>query len=265
MRFCLKRSLKLQEVIEGCKSALIDAAADELAAKGERQTINRLSIMTGIHRADVNRLCADDEPEQLKTSANVVNRLIAQWQTDSRYLTAARKPRVLSFDGKKGEFAELIATISADPNPYSLLAELERIGSVEHTSRGVRLKTPEYIVRADPTESFTHLSQDSEDLIGSVEENIFSSGDPNLHLRTEYDKIPEQFGKEIRKWLLQEGSEFHAKIRNRLADYDLDTNPKLEGAGSFLRVAICSFSRMQTGQGEPPSQAKQVGKRKSRR
>lgn len=244
MRYCLRRSLKLQEILEASKAALIEVAEEELSALGERGTVNRLSIMTGLHRADVARLQALGEDAPGDHASNVINRLIAQWQSDKRFLTEGKKPRVLSFDGKQGDFAKLVRSISADPNPYSLLTELLRIGAVEHTSKGIRLTTPEYIVRSDPKKSFEHLSQDCEDLISAVEENIFThSGVPHLHLRTEYDNIPQEFLPTIRKWLLQEGSAFHKRVGAFLSRYDRDTNKKLPRDGESARVVLGSYSK----------------------
>ena len=245
MRFCLRRSLKLQEVVEACKAALIEAAEKEIAHLGGRATINRLSLMTGIHRADVLRLSKGEEVKSDKTSANIVNRLIAQWQSDKRFVTSTGKPRILTFDGKEGEFAKLINSVSSDPNPYSILFELERIGAVETTPRGIRLKTQEYIISSDVKQSFSHLAQDSDDLITAVEENIFvSPEDPNLHLRTEYDNIGTKSLPVIRRWLVKEGSAFHRRMREFLAKYDRDLNKKIVDRSPPVRVAVCSFSRI---------------------
>lgn len=245
MRYCLRRSFKLQEIIEACKSALVDVAEEEIKALGEKQTVNRVSIMTGIHRADVARLAGDTDCTPKRLSGNIINRLIAKWQTDARFLTASGKPRQLSFDGKTGDFAELVYSVSTDPNPYTLLLELERIHAVERTGKGLlKLKTQEYIVRSDAKRALEHLAQDNDDLIYAVEQNLQEQhSEPNLHLRTEYDKISQAFLPEIRKWLLSEGSMFHAKLRNYLSRFDEDTNAELEKSNKHVRVSLCSFSR----------------------
>ncbi len=244
MSFCLRRSLKLQEIIEACKSSLVHAAERELERIGERNTINRISIMTGIHRADVQRLASDDQENVVKAPVNIINRLISQWQVDKRFITSNSKPRVLTFDGKDGEFAELLRSVSADPNPYTVLLELERIAAVEITTRGVRLLTKEYIINADVSQSFEHLSQDSDDLINAVEQNVFSTQtELNLHLRTEYDNIGSKALPGIRRWLLKEGSAFHNHIREYLSGFDRDTNKHLRDDSPAIRVAVGSYSR----------------------
>jgi len=246
MSFCLRRSLRLQEIVEVCKSSLVISAQRELEKLGERITVSRVSIMTGIHRADVQRLMREDKDDVTKPPLNIINRLIARWQVDERFTTVKGSPRILAFDGKEGEFAELLSSISADPNPYTVLLELERIGAVEVTPRGVRLVAQEYLISADIDQSFKHLSQDSDDLISAVEENTFSLQDqPNLHLRTEYDNISEKALPGIRNWLLKEGSSFHSRIRKYLSGFDRDINKKINDKSPSVRVSVGSYSRIE--------------------
>lgn len=244
MSFCLRRSLKLQEIIEVCKSSLVHAAERELEAIGERITVNRVSVMTGIHRADIQRLARDDKGDVVRAPVNIINRLISRWQVGDRFVTTNGKPRVLTFDGKDGEFAELLRSVSADPNPYTVLLELDRIGAVEITPRGVRLLTKEYIINADVDQSFQHLSEDGDDLINAVEQNVFSKQtEQNLHLRTEYDNISSKALSGIRRWLLKEGSLFHHKVREYLSGFDRDINNNLRDNSSAVRVSVGSYSR----------------------
>lgn len=244
MRFCLRHSLKFQEIIEASKSSLVQAAEQELERLGERVTINRLSIMTGIHRVDVQRLVGGEDKAVASSASNIINRVISRWQVDDRFRNADGTPRVLTFDGKGGEFAELLRSVSSDPNPYSVLVELERIGGVELTPDGVRLRTREYITNSDVGQSFQHLAQDSDDLISAVEENVFRQQDePNLHLRTEYDNIPSTHVSGIRHWLLSEGSAFHRRVRDYLSVFDRDVNKELADDSLAVRISVGSYSR----------------------
>lgn len=244
MSFCLRRSLRLQEIVEVCKSSLVISAQRELEKSGERSTVNRISIMTGIHRSDVQRLMSNRTEDLVRPPINIINRLIARWQVDKRFITARGAPRVLTFDGKEGEFAELLYAISADPNPYTVLLELQRINAVEVSPRGIRLVVQEYIVNADVDQSFQHLSQDSDDLINAVEQNVFQNQtEANLHLRTEYDNISEKAIPVIKNWLLREGCKFHDRLRDYLSSFDRDINKKIRDNSPAFRVSVGSYSR----------------------
>ena len=252
VRFCLRHSVRLQEVLELLKAAYVDVAEEELAGQKESSNISRISAMTGVHRRDVTRLLSEERT--LKNSTNVVSRVLSLWQYDARFTTKNREPRVLSFEGKENEFVALVSAVSNDLNPYTILFELERTNSVERTEKGLRLSSKIGISEGDIEEGFQMLGADSNDLLSGVGENILNPQDiPNLHLKTEYDNIPKADIPQIREWFLREGSLFHERARSYLATFDRDFQyPASKGTGGVAqgtentseraRVALGTFS-----------------------
>lgn len=261
MRFCLRHSLKLQDILECCKVACLEAAEEEIKQSGEAVSVSRLSIMTGVHRPDVMRLYKSAETPEPKK--NIITRIMGQWQSDKKFTTARGTPRTLEIEGKSSEFAKLVHAVSADLNPYTVLFELERQAVVERTSRGLVLKKQAHIPTGDLTEGFQFLSRDANDLIFAVEENLFGQADPpNLHMNTEYDNVSTRHLPEIRRWFLREGSAFHAKARRFLSQFDKDINKRLADNEPSARVAVCAFSRIENplpnaeGKAAPPKKTK---------
>lgn len=243
MRFCLRYSVKLQEIIECAKSAMIEVAKEEMEKSGTEVSISRLSVMTGVHRPDVVRLYKEQSPN--KISSNQITRVIGQWQQDEKFLTAAGKPRVLSVQGKDSEFVDLVYSVSADLNPYTVLFELERIGAVEKTERGLKLISFIYKPTGQVKEGFELLAKDTEDLLLSVSENIYQVKEQaNLHIRTEYDNISPDALTQIRKWFLEQGSIFHRNAREFLSKFDRDINPEIEKQKPAVKVSLGTFSRI---------------------
>ena len=242
-RFCLRHSLKLQEVLEQMKLALLEAAEEEMKASGDKINISRLGVMTGVHRPDVVRLYRRKSPKDADSS-NALIRIIGRWQSDAAFLTPAGKPKTLSFDGIQNEFVDLVGGVSTDLNPYAILFEMERVGIVSKSRAGLRLKSEVYNPRGDMRNGFVLLSGDAEDLICSVEENLLSEVTPNHHIKTQYDRIAAGSVEKIRQWLLKEGMLFHKKLRDYLSQHDLDLNPKLDSNSETTRVAVASFSRI---------------------
>ena len=243
LRFCLRRSLKLQDLQEVCKAVFLEIAEDEIRKTAKPVTLSRLSVMTGVHRKDVSRISRDGD-EVVRANSLVV-KVIGQWQNDNRFSTKSGKPRVLSAEGANSEFVKLVHSVSKDLNPYTVLFELERIDAVERTARGVRLQTGLYNPHGDEHQAFQLLARDSEDLMSAVEENIVATEEvPNLHISTEYDNIPLKHLPRIRTWFLEEGSAFHQRARSFLSDFDRDVNPiRRRGSKGRVRVAVGSFSR----------------------
>ena len=92
-------------------------------------------------------------------------------------------------------------------------------------------------------DGLTMLAGDTDDLVRSVEQNIYEREEfPNLHLKTVMDNITPAATQEIRKWILEEGSQFHRRLREKLATYDCDLNPKLKGSKGGVRIALGTFS-----------------------
>lgn len=240
--FCLRRSIKLQELLECIKVVFLEVAIADMQRKGIPMSNSRLTVMTGVHRRDTARLSARqlriDRPE------NLIARVIGQWQQGKQFCTSIGKPRILSL--AKGDFNKLVSSVSKDLNPYTVLFELERTGAVKRTKHGLKLETRIFIPRQDVVGGFKLLSNDCEDLIQSVEENVFADPElPHLHIKTEYNNIPTSALSDIRKWIFREGSAFHQKVRNYISKFDRDINPTMTSKKGRIRVAVASFSRIE--------------------
>src|SRR5262245_45968871 len=124
VRFLLRRGVRLQEAAELLKAAYIDVAREELTRSAQSPNISRVAVMTGVHRKDVTRLLSENR--ELKSSSNLVARVLNLWQHDARFTTKAGEPRTLSYEGKENDLVTLVSAVSQDLNPYTVLFELER-------------------------------------------------------------------------------------------------------------------------------------------
>lgn len=243
IRFCIRRTLSVQDMIESAKIVFIEVAEEELQRKNEKVNVSRLSVLCGLHRRDVMRIYREGRTKD--ESMAFATRVVGQWLQDKKFCNASGKPRTLSLEGDDSEFRKLVRSISSDVNPGTVLFELERVGAAERVKGGLKLRARAYVPRNNPTEGFKLLAADAEDLMAAVEENVFGEDQeatPNLHAKTEYDNISKAHLPMIREWLYKEGSAFHAKVRNFLAGFDKDMNPKLSQEGG-ARVAVGTFSR----------------------
>ncbi len=241
LRFALARGVRIQELIELLKASVVEIAAQSLADAQREVSVNRISLMTGLHRNEVARFHRNGEVRDY-SRMNIVTRLINCWQQDSRFTTSRGKPRVLPFDGPESLFSRMVRSVSKDLNPYSVLFELERAGAARRTPRGVMLIMQVYVTK-DLQEGLQLLADDTQDLFRAVEGNLMQSEQSlNLHIKSEFDAIPRRFIPEIREWMLREGSLFHQKVREYLANFDQECNEKVKPDESTARVALGSFS-----------------------
>lgn len=241
VHFALRHSIHVQEVIELVKVTFLQIAQKEAGKSQNKVNISRLSAITGLHRRDVIRLYRHQE--QNLEPRSLVSRVLGQWQHDPRFSTSAGKPKVLSLDGDKCEFHQLVRSVSTDLHPGTVLFELDRLGAIEYRRRGICLVSQVYIPKDDLKQGLSLLAADIGDISEAVLSNLLTTGPlPNLHAKTEYDNVHPDAIPTIRKWLLRTGAQFHQKVRRFLAKYDQDITPSKTFHSPGIRVAIGTFS-----------------------
>lgn len=239
-RYCLKRGITLNAIVETLKNVLVELAADEIREGRRKITISKLSLMTGVHRPDVSRIYR--EGRSFQTSLSLAQRVIGQWEQDERFNTKTGRPKVLSYGEDKSEFTSLVRTVSTDINPAAMLDELERVGAAERVKNGVKLARPMEYLTGDPQKLLAHFARDAEAYSCAVEENLFQPKPVrNLYLTTEYDNILKSAIPTIRQWVLEQGVRYHKELRDYLSRYDKDINPDPDAEGG-MRVVVGAFS-----------------------
>lgn len=255
VRFCLRSSYALQDLVTVAKEIFVELAQDELKGRADKVNVSRVSVLTGIRRAEVQRLLETPESEPQDRSAHFLIRVIGQWRNDREFYSSPGEPKPLTFSGEKAQFRRLCAKVSASINPGTIQYELESRGFVERQDDKLVLTYRQLPLASFPREGLAVLSSDMNDLIEAVEENLFRpSPITNLHLRTEFDNIEPRYVPTIRQWFLDEGVEFHRKARNFLAQFDRDLNPELAGStknsqpGARVSVSAHALTPVPTAQ-----------------
>ena len=198
---------------------------------------------------------AGDAPAHV---ANTFSKILGQWAHDPKF-SKRKKALPLTHEGMGSEFAKLVQSVSKDLNPYTVRFELERIGAIREEKGKLILAEQAFETNQDPEQALDLLAQDIDDLVQSVEENIFAREIvPNLHISTRYDNICQDAAPKVREWLLAKGAQIHAETREFLASLDKDTNPALREKSGGVRVVLGSFTRLIL----PKSLDKKVGAKK---
>ena len=244
VRFCLRGSNTIQDFIDLAKVVFVEVAADEIGKTAEKVNVSRISVMTGLHRRDVTKIYKEDS-EPIRSSPSILTRVIGLWEAGEAYSTKSGKPKTLSYKGDDSEFHQLVTAVSTNIKPGTILFELDRMGLIEKSARGVRLNKRVQRMAGDPEKLFDLLSRDVGTLVDAVEENIVAAEEesPNLHIRTEYDNVYREDLPTIRVWLREEGKEFHRRAREFIAQYDKDITSKPDKAAGAT-VTLGAFSKI---------------------
>ncbi|MDZ7790095.1 MAG: DUF6502 family protein [Xanthomonadales bacterium] len=108
--------------------------------------------MSGVHRKDVRRFPGADAGARERARAGLAREsVVGRWLGDPAYRDADGRPAVLARTGDAPSFEALVAGISTDVRPRTVLDELKRLGFVVHdeTADSVRLDTAAFVPSAD--------------------------------------------------------------------------------------------------------------------
>jgi len=242
-RLCLRSGFGIQDLIDSAKTAFILSAQEQLVREGLKVNVSRISVATGIHRRDVDRIISQ-EPRPFEPD-NAVSKVLTAWENQREWMTSAGAPRVLEIDGTPHSFYSLVRSVTSDVHPSSILAQVERLDLVKRTSHGLKLVSPGHQVTHDIGRGYEILAQDVDDLALAVEQNLIEHpAIPNLHARTEFDNIFEESLPSIQKWLLDEGAAFHQRARAKLSEHDADIRPQ-PGKDAGRKVVLSCFGRVE--------------------
>jgi hypothetical protein len=130
----LSEGMTLPLAIEFLKREFVDTAQRHFRLDDKPMTDSRISLLTGVHRKDVRRLrelpgLDAALPKKLSLGAQLVGR----WVTQKPWIDAKGKPKRLprlSSAGKEVSFDALVASVSRDIRPRSVLDEWVRLNIV---------------------------------------------------------------------------------------------------------------------------------------
>jgi hypothetical protein len=246
-RLCLRAGFGIQDFMETAKAAFVHAAQEQLAREGSKVNISRISVATGLHRRDVDRIISQGST-QIEPD-NAVSKVLTTWENQRAWLTASGSPRVLEIDGSAQSFYSLVRGVTSDVHPSSILAQIERMGLVKRTPHGLKLVAPAQEITQDLGRGYGILAKDIDDLAITVEENLFERpAIANLHARTEFDNVFESSLPSLQEWLLNEGALFHQRARATLSEHDGDIRPQI-GKEAGCKVIVSCFARVERNKG----------------
>jgi hypothetical protein len=239
-RVLIARGITFDGFAEAAKRAFMQAAEQDFALAGKRQTGSRISVLTGLSRKEVARLQAEGltrlaaNDRKLNRAAKVVSGWVRQY---GRRGDAKMR---LPLEGARGSFAALVRRYSGDMPVQAVLDELVRTGTVGKEANGeVRLINRTYLAANDKVDKIVMLGTDVADLIACIGHNLDAKPEQSYFQRkTTYNNLPPTALPRVRAALATDGQRFLEGFDRLLAQHDRDTSAGSESGGGRMRAVV---------------------------
>ncbi len=198
VRVLLRNGIAYGSFAELTKKVYVDVAFDEFAPDKKKQTMTRVSALTGLTRKEAKRLheLQRSDTRESEQRYNRAVRVISGWVNDPEFHNARGRPTDLPIDAGTGSFSALVKKYSGDVTTQSMLAVLSVASSIEKDGDRVRLIQHAYVPGDDTAEKLRILGTDAAELIATIDHNLVSDENAlryqrkvsNLHIDT--DALP---------------------------------------------------------------------------
>lgn len=194
IRLLLSQGITYTVFSDAVRTIYVKVADEEFKLPDKPQTDSRVSLLTGIHRREVNRL--RNEPVQeitLSESASMSALLLATWNGDPEYVDsdgmAAALPRLASKGGERS-FESMVQSISKDFRPRVVLDEWLRQGIVRlDDDDNVHLLPEAFAQPQEMDEKAFYFGQNIHDHLAATGHNLSGAQPPFLERCVFYDKL----------------------------------------------------------------------------
>ncbi len=246
VRLLLSQGITYPAFCDMLKSVYIHVADEEFRLKDKAQTDSRVSLLTGIHRREVNRL--RNEPAEgisLPDHASMSALLLAIWSGDPDYLDEQGSPIPLPRLASKGgsqSFESLVQSISKDFRARVVLDEWLRQGIVRlDDGDNVHLSAEAFAQPQDIEEKTFYFGQNVHDHLAATVHNLSGGNPPYLERCVFYDKLSAASVKELAEYSKTAGMKALHAVNKRAAELQ-KRDKRLPGASYRANFGIYQFS-----------------------
>jgi len=247
VRILLRNGVAYGSFAELAKKVYVDVAFDEFAPEKKKQSMSRVSVLTGLTRKEAKRLheLQRSDTEESEQRYNRAVRVISGWVNDPEFRNAQGQPAELPIDAETGSFSALVRKYSGDVTTQSMLAVLSVASSIEKDGDSVRLIQRAYVPGDDAADKLRILGSDAAELIATIDHNLVSGENAlryqrkvsNLHVNRDALPAFQTLSAEKAQLLLEE---LDAWLTEHEVDSEQDSEP-----GQYVSLGIYYYENSQ--------------------
>jgi hypothetical protein len=239
IRILLRNGYAYGSLAEQLRQVYVEVALEEFPPEGKKQTVSRVSALTGLNRKEVKRLLEGGDPER-KSGQDRYNRavrVISGWINDERFQNDRGRPAELPVEGGRRSFSQLVKDHSGDIPTVAMLDMLLDAGSVRRRDDTVRLIRHAYIPGGDSAEKIRILGNDAGELIATIDHNLTAGEDELLFQRkVAWDNIAPEAVPKLRKLSFRKAQSLLEQLNREYAKNEQEVGA--ETNGKYISLGI---------------------------
>ena len=245
VRILLRNGIPSDALTELVRKIYVDVAEEEFAIEGKRQTLSRISVITGLNRKEVSRL-RNKEPLDRSDEVwwNRAAHVLASWLRDETFLDRKGDPLDLPFSGESPSFTDLVRKHSGDMRPRSVADELLRLGAVEEVNGRLRMTSRGYVPGADPERIIDILGVDTAELMETIDHNLQHDKDDRLvQLKVLSDNVPAAYLEEFNRYSARLSRNLLEELSRWLSERDMGRDWSGDDERVVLGLGVYQINR----------------------
>jgi len=195
VKLMLARGITYPYLADLLKALFVDIADKDFRLDPKPPTDSRVSLISGVHRKEVNRLRQEmaSDAEIAPSVVSLGAQLVAVWLGSAQYLDENNRPKPLArfvSEGGAMSFEALVAGVNSDIRPRVVLDEWLRLGVVRFDEEHrVCLNEAAFIPAEGFDEKAFYFGHNLHDHMAAAAHNLMGAGKPFLERTVHYDEL----------------------------------------------------------------------------
>jgi hypothetical protein len=247
VRLMLASGITYPFVSELLKRLFVEVAEGNFRLNARPMSDSRVHLITGVHRKDVRRLRASDQPieEVVPDTVSFGGKLVATWLSDERFLDEEGNAKPLPIARTEDAevcFEDLVASRSTDIGPRVVLDEWLRLGIVR-IDGGDRLvlNTDAFVPQAGLDEKLFFFAHNLHDHAAAATDNLLGNRPPQLERSLIYEGLTDAGIDVLNKRARRLGTKMLQEL-NRAATEREDSEPESPAARHRFTCGVYFYS-----------------------
>ena len=230
VKILLRNQVSVWEFIDQIKDTYVEVAEKDFAIEGKKNTVSRISVITGLSRKDVLRIktaMENNNHEDSQAKQNKAGSVLTGWLKDKDFTDSKGNAVALPQSGEIS-FDTLVKRYGGDITTRAVLDELIRNGNVVKNAQSglLELKTFGYIPERN-LEKMQVMSKCARDFFETISHNLERDGhDAFFQRQLAYTELPKSLVDEFREFSKEKSLEHLFELNRWLAEHKQKLSPE---------------------------------------